>query len=527
MKKGVDLSDPGEPKGTFVLQFRVRHDGRDSAWFCRLRLSEKERLARQGSGSRYVTKSLQATNKNAAMKAAIEWRGTWGPGNKKRAQLANVPSFGEAADRWLAHEVKKAARVRAGGQRGRSQTQIRRWETSVRRYLKPVFGELAVNEITLSDAERWASWRQRYYDDGPGRDEITNQIEYVRNGKVIRRPAQAQAKISKSTIAKDADAFSKVISFSRSEYPHLTWGQPVSLRKVAQETDETERRERFYRDQRGHIFEVASVRAHGAEFEDHDDPPFNREVLYNLIRFLWCTGLRVSEVKLLQIRHVIITPTAEDEPVFVPTTNVTSFGYDGTVDEFSQEMAETEDVDEYEFKYKFRVDWVKRKTHRRDVVPRLGIYNVMQRHLGHLGKHFGTARHADWSDPVPSADDIQARLRALPHELPLFPSASGGVFKTMDRMHNRVLERTLGVERDQNDNLFYKYPDGLRVIDGRKMSLSCWRHTYASELLEYFMKRKNPNLVNWLAHNMGTSPAMIHRHYAHILAQDAEKDLAV
>lgn len=527
MKEKIDLSDQNEPKGTFVLEFRKRKDGRASSWYCRLRLSEKERLARQGRGSLYTAKALQAANKNAAMKEAIEWRRTWGPGNKKRAQLANIPSFGEAADRWLVHERQKAERVRAGGQRGRSTSQLRRWETSVRRYLKPVFADLPVNEIALADAERWASWRERYYVDGPGADEIKNAIEYVRNGKVIRRPAQARAKISKSTVAKDADAFTKVISFSRSEYPHLTWGQPISLRKVAQGTDETERRERFDRNQRKHIFEVASVRAHGPDFEDYEDPPFNREVLYNLIRFLWCTGLRVAEVKLLEVRHVLVLPTAEEVPVAVPTQDPTSFGYDGAVDEFTQDMAGDGPFYEYEFKYKFRVDWVKRKSHRRDVVPRLGIYNVMQRHLVCLGKRFGSVKGIDWSVPPATSDELQERLRSLPRKLPLFPNENGGVFSTMDRMHNRVLENTHGVDRDDNGDVFKRYPDGLREIDGRLMSLSCWRHTYASEMLEYFMKRQNPNLVNWLALNMGTSPAMIHRHYAHILAQDAEKDLAV
>lgn len=515
MKKQHDLSREDEPKNTYVLRYRVRKDGRSSTWVVRLRLDEHERIGREG-GSRYVEASLSTTKLPEAMRRAVEWRQKWGPGNKKKAQLANVPPFGEAADRWLKHEVEKAARVRSGGQRGRSAAQIRRWETCVKRYLKPVFGDLPVNEITLADAERWASWRQRYYVDGPGRDEIANQIEYYRGGKLIKRPAQARAKISKSTIAKDADAFSKVISFARSEYPHLTWAQPVSLRKVAKETDDPEARLRFSRDQRGHIFEYASVRAHGLDFETYEDPPFNREVLYNLVRFLWCTGLRVSEVKLLRVKHILIIPTSEDQPVYVPTNNVTSFGYDGSIDEFSQEMAENEDVDEYHFKYKFHIDWVKRKIHRRDVIPRLGIYNVMQRHLDHLDKHFRAAEGVTWTYPTTDGDEIVERLRALPKELPLFPSVDGGVFNTMDKMHNRVLERVRG-----------DFPDGLRVIDGRMMSLSCWRHTYASELLEYFMKRENPNLVNWLAQNMGTSPAMIHKHYGHILAQAAEKDLMV
>lgn len=513
----VDLSDRGESKNTFILKFRTRKDGRTSTWVGRLRLPEKDRVARKGNGNPYVTVSLGTVDQAEAMKKAIDWRRNWGPGNRKKAMLANTPTFGDAADRWLEHENAKAMRVRASGQRARSRAQIRRWDTSVRRYLKPVFGDLPVNEIALDDAQRWASWRQRYYVDGPGAEEIENGIEYERNGKSIKRPAQARAKIRRSTIGKDADAFSKVISFARSEYPHLIWSQPVSLLKVAKETDETEPRLRFSRAQRGHVFENASVRAHGINFETYEDPPFNREVLYNLVRFLWCTGLRVSEAKLLKVKHVLVIPTLPETPMFVPTDNVVSFGYDGSVDEFSQEMAQAEpSVDQYEFKYKFAVDWVKRKIHRRKVTPRLGIYNVMQRHLDHLDNNLGTLDDVDWTYPTTSSDEIVRRLSSLPAELPLFPNADGGTFDTMDRMHNRLLESVRG-----------DFPDGLRVIDGQTMSLSCWRHTYASELLEYYMKQSNPNLVNWLAGNMGTSPAMIHKHYGHILAEAAEKDLMV
>jgi integrase len=514
MKKPIDISDPGEPEGTFVLQYRVRKDGRSSTWRCRLRLSEKDRLARQGRGSPYVTAALQATNKNTAMKQAIEWRRNWGPGNKKRAKLANIPTFAEAADRWLAHEEAKTEQARARGQRARSDDAIRRWRSCLERYLKPVFGDLPANGITLADGARWASWRQRYYVDGPGVLEIEHGVPYFRGGKEIRRPAQPTFTLDPSTISKDADAFVKALAFARSEYPHLEWSEPISLRRAATGLDQPEPRLRFTREQRSHIFEVASVRAHGVEGEHINDPPFNREVLYNLVRFLWCTGLRVAEVKRLKVSDILITPCAKDRTIYVPHEDVTSLGFEGPVDEFSQETAEDDPhAAEYDFQYRFRVDWVKHRSHRREVTPRLGIYNVMDRHLRQLERHFGKERRHPYTFTRKSVISMIAHLDG---DLLLFPDAGGDEFKTMGKMHDRLLAAVRG-----------DFPDGLRVIQGQKMSLSCWRHTYASELLEYFLERQKPNLVEYLAKNMGTSPAMIHRHYGHILARAAESELMV
>ncbi|GIK48245.1 MAG: hypothetical protein BroJett013_09420 [Alphaproteobacteria bacterium] len=514
MKKLIDLSDPGEPKGTFVLRYRVRKDGRNSTWCCRLRLNEKERMARQGRGSLYVTAALQGTNKNTAMKQAIEWRRNWGPGNKKRAKLANIPTFAEAADRWLAHEEAKAEQARARGQRARSVDAIRRWRSCLERYLKPVFGDLPANGITLADGARWASWRQRYYVDGPGVLEIEHGVPYFRGGKEIRRPAQPTFTLDPSTISKDADAFVKVLAFARSEYPHLEWSEPISLRRAATGLDQPEPRLRFTREQRSHVFEAASVRAHGVEGENINDPPFNREVLYNLVRFLWCTGLRVAEVKRLKVSDIIITPCPKGKTILVPHEDVTTLGFEGPVDEFSQEaVVDDPHATEYDFYYRFRVDWVKHRSHQREVTPRLGSFNVMDRHLRQLERHFGKERHH------PYAFDRKSVTRLIEHldgDLLLFPDADGNEFKTMGKMHERLLAAVRG-----------DFPDGLRVIHDQKMSLSCWRHTYASELLEYFLERQKPNLVEYLAKNMGTSPAMIHRHYGRILARAAESELMV
>lgn len=516
MQHDVDLSDKGEPKNTFILRFRVRDDGRDSTWVSRLRISEDERVARNGKGSPYVVKSYRTTDLTEAMKQAVQWRQGWGPGNSKKARLANVPTFAQAADRWLNFERLKAAQVRGAGKRSRSETTLSRWDTCVRRYLKPIFGQLPVNAITRDDGERWGSWRQRYYVDGPGKDEIENDVEYIRGGKKVKRPAQANPKLPRNTLAKDADAFNKVLAFSRSEYPHLRWAEQISLLDVGVATEEAEARDPFDRSQRSHIFEAASARAHGVDFERYDDPPFNREVLYNLVRFLWCTGLRIAEVKRLRVKHVLIMAVPDQEPIFVPNEDATTLGYEGVVDEFSQEMLKDDpDADEYGFKYQFNIDWVKRKSHRRKVVPRLGIYGVMQRHLGHLERHFANSV-GDRPLPVTSHDDMADLLSSLPANLPLFPDERGREFGTMGKMHNRLLDKVRG-----------DFEHGLRVIDGRTMSLSCWRHTYATELLGYFITRQNPNLVHWLAKNMGTSPSMIHKHYGHILMKAAEKEFMV
>ena len=328
MRTEIDLSDPGDEPRTFTIRLRKRTDGRASVWFGRLRLSKEERRARAKTGSPYVEVSLRTTDETVAIKNAMEWRRAWNSsGLPKRNQLAGIPSFQTAADRWLEFEQQRALKAKKSGERARSDDQLRRWECSVRRYLVPVFGTLPVNAITRADGERWHSWRTRYYVDGPGADEVTNEIVYERNGKTIRRPAQPRfADIPASTIGKDADAFAKILAFSRSEYHHLVWNEPISLRRMGPAA-ETESRDPFSPKERMHIFENASSRAHGFDFEDWEDPQFNREMLYNLVRFLWCTGLRVAEVKRLKVKHVVLNPTKRGKVIYAPKADVTTLGY--------------------------------------------------------------------------------------------------------------------------------------------------------------------------------------------------------
>jgi integrase len=270
-----------------------------------------------------------------------------------------------------------------------------------------------------------------------------------------------------------------------------------------------------------HIFENASSRAHGFDFEDWEDPQFNREMLYNLVRFLWCTGLRVAEVKRLKVKHVVLNPTKRGKVIYAPKADVTTLGYlledvnEAMVESVSQAIAMKDpDAEQYNYQFKFRIDWVKHKRHRRVVTPRLPIYNVMHRHLEQLERMFAAPRRGHRR--INDHKDVTKILNALPPELPLFPSESGGPFSTMSRMHDVLLRNT--------------FCDGRATsysVDGRKMSLSCWRHTYATDLLNDFIERERPNLVEFLARNMGTSTAMIERHYGHILAQAADSDLMV
>jgi hypothetical protein len=63
----------------------------------------------------------------------------------------------------------------------------------------------------------------------------------------------------------------------------------------------------------------------------------------------------------------------------------------------------------------------------------------------------------------------------------------------------------------------------LLHINGKKMSLSSWRHTYASEMIEALARSRRPNMIRFLASNMGTSEAMIEQHYGQILPTFASK----
>ncbi|WP_158764637.1 hypothetical protein [Terricaulis silvestris] len=107
-------------------------------------------------------------------------------------------------------------------------------------------------------------------------------------------------------------------------------------------------------------------------------------------------------------------------------------------------------------------------------------------------------------------------FKGLPKDMPLFPAYDGGRF-SIGKQHDNLL----------NDCIDDACPKGLLYVDGRRMSLSSWRHTYASEMIEAFAQSRTPNMVTILARNMGTTEKMIDQYYGHLLPSFAKERLRI
>lgn len=105
----------------------------------------------------------------------------------------------------------------------------------------------------------------------------------------------------------------------------------------------------------------------------------------------------------------------------------------------------------------------------------------------------------------------------LSEDLPLFPCLDGRVLADLGKHHDRLLD----------DALSKQFDEGLLHIDGKRMSLSSWRHTHVTEMLSILAKKKTPNLVSFLAKNIGSSEAMIEKHYGHLIPEMARDELRV
>ena len=141
----------------------------DSAnWYAGYRLPDGGRLQ----------ESLKTRNKAEAKERAvarydeIKWR-------KKLGLTQDTVSFSQAADAWIAHLEGEVA---AGTRKVRT---VLDYRPVADRYLKPFFGDKAIDSVTLSDVAKYRVWRRDYWMKGPG--SLLKQIEYERDGKMLTR----------------------------------------------------------------------------------------------------------------------------------------------------------------------------------------------------------------------------------------------------------------------------------------------------------------------------------------------------
>lgn len=486
----VDLSREGEAEHHFAMSFRTRGGGRRDTWVCRLLLPKEER----SSGWPYLTHSLRTTDAAVARERAFAWRRRQ-DATLAAQQTALIPTFHAVSEAWLQHLENERALALELGEKALGIDQFRRYRTSVRRYLQPFFGELPINGISKKKTDGYGTWRRTFYTRGPGKQE--HEIVYQRAEKTVTRPSRKTTQPARSTVTKDGEAFNKIIAYAISVYGDLEWLGKPTLEGVAVGSRAPRRRPRFEHEHVRAVLKAAQQRAYADNLKKRPRHAYARQLLLSLVRFLWCTGARTSEALVLRIQDIKVVKARADARVPGIGRLHHTFKGDWTAPDLDHP-----DVDWANALFEYEIDFpaIKHVSHERSATPRLEFEDWYIWHGKILGSRFGSDR-----------------LQKLDPDLLLFPDWNGKRLTTVDDNHDSMLESCKSK----------KWPDGLLRINGRKMSLSSWRHTYASEMIEAFAKSKRPNMIRFLARNMGTSEAMIEEHYSQILPGFAKDELRI
>jgi integrase len=489
----IDLSREGENTNHFVLAFRARTDGRNSTWVCRLRIEKGDRPSPRWP---YLTKSLHTTDVAIARERAFAWRRDRDMA-QAHAEASKIPTFRVVSEGWLAQVERERAMAIELNEKSLGDDQYRRWRTVTRRYLQTYFGDLPINGISSKRTDAYGLWRRSYYTSGPGL--LEQSIIYERGGRVVKRAPRKSTQPARSTVAKDAEVFNKIIAYALKEYDELEWLGKPALGGVTVGARPPARRERFQHDQVKLILKVAQQRAYTDSLKKRPRHAYARAILLSLIRFLWATGARTSEALVLKIGD--IENTRASPQARVPAIGRLHWTFKG---DWTAPDMDHPDVDWVNPMYEYEVVFpaIKHVSHARRHVPRIEFEDWFRWHGEVLASRFPTRKKG---------------LEGFDPSLPLFPDWNGKRLSVVDDNHDSLLEACKTK----------KWPDGLSHINNRKMSLSSWRHTYASEMIEAFARSKKPNMIRFLAENMGTSEEMIQEYYGHLIPSFARDELRI
>ena len=481
MDETIDVPLDGEPRNTLTVRLRSRSDGKPTYQARRIIPVS----LRQNQRNPYVTKSLGTDDYDRAVSMARQWERKLFVKIDSGEPIKDVP-FEDVARSYLVWISKRAEVQDRSGEPLANQLAIRREETSITRYLIPFFGKTDVRRITTGLVEKYVEWRLDYYVDGPGAKET--EIAFVLQGKILKRPLVKNARPAPSTINKDAVAFSKVIDHAR----RSAGVRPADVPRIQVPRDrkqKTRRRARFSDSAWELLAEKSQERS---AWNDKRTDHF-RFVLWGYLQFLRGTGVRVSEANWIQVKHLKMVPVqSEARSTWVPEEP--EFGgpaFDGPLPQRHRDQ----EGRLLELRVQVTTDdpGLKQADHARMVIPTLVGSFALFHYLDFLiywhNETFGT----HFQEPSD-----------LPGNLYLFIDPAGKRIASMKGSFDRLLAAAVSDE----------FPNGLKVIDGQSMSLSCIRHTYASKQIEAGAAK---NGVGGLADNMGTSTEMIRRHYGQAL----------
>jgi len=374
-------------------------------------------------------------------------------------------NFEKVANDWREH-LKADSLVK--GPSGRplvNQSAVKRYGIILDRYLLPFFRTRSIIQITHQDCRDYIQWRKRYYRDGPGRDQ--DLITFKRGGKEMSRPAKKTMRPAFSTLHKDAVVFNHVLRHAI-ERMRIVMPNPPRIRFEKTDEDRDTRRPRFSRDEMARLLAELGTRAVRRRKQNYL-VYYYRNLLWFLVRFLHDSGLRPSEVMWLQRRHLdgrgraLRVAVARDNP------------------------------------------GLKQLIHARKVIPTTGLHATVLA-LFNFYAHEGVPwLHSDLPDSIDSPEKV--RFYHFPDDFWIWSHPDGSRVESMDHSFANAL-KDLGLEKHQ----------------GKRRSLYSLRHTYASEQIEMGATK---NGVALLCSNLGTSEAMLRKHYGQALSELSADDLQI
>jgi len=148
---------------------------------------------------------------------------------------------------------------------------------------------------------------------------------------------------------------------------------------------------------------------------------------------------------------------------------------------------------------------LKQLIHARKVIPTTGLHATVLA-LFNFYAHEGVPwLHSDLPDSIDSPEKV--RYYHFPDDFWLWSHPDGSRVESMDHSFANAL-KDLGLEKHQ----------------GKRRSLYSLRHTYASEQIEMGATK---NGVALLCSNLGTSEAMLRKHYGQALSELSADDLQI
>lgn len=406
-------------------------------------------------------RSTGVTDIGQALEIAEEWHDEMR--FKAKHGLAIEPrAFSAVADIYV-RELKEEVELGV-----RNERHLRDYVPITERYLKPFFGDRHIDTIKNRDIAEYQSWRRVYWISGPGAEQEF--IEYERNGKRIRKPVTKRQQPSESALVSENVVLRSIFK-TASKHEWIKEAQiPTIKTKIGKKKDEAStRRPAFTYEEYQKLSQLMR------EWVGFTGNWQRRDLLRWYFEILIHSGMRPGSetdgLRWCDVRKFKMKDMDTTGGLIDPIPSILTF---------EKWIEPTENGQTYNLE--ITVDG---KTGRRTLVP--------TRQAAYAFFALKYAREETLGHEV----DPEERVFSL----------RNGKFQSADSLRP----------------LFKRFLEDAKLLRdeyGQARTLYSCRHTYATLRL---LHKKVP--VHTLAVNMGTSVAMIERHYSHLTARLAVDQL--